>query len=340
MTVIELAKSRKWSEHRKMQRRQARDAAMGPNCPNDHPWATNAKFDYLHRRFCDACTREKAEKRRNDPMTYTGYCPQGHPYTRENTVIVVTQNSKVCLTCKRAASARARVLNADLIPKILDLARQGATRNALLARGPNRLGKALAPNTVTLTRLTKLKTPEGRELKQLFEQNRKMAHIMRYGVNAWLPAKREFLAAQFQKTHNLEAIATALNDRFGSDHTLKAVEARASKWKIRRDISYRLVLVEPAPASLRFPPGSLMERLVALLPKNLARDHRDDLISEIALAVFEGRVPEAELEAHVRVLVRRSFNADHDQWGDVSLDTTIPGTDLRRIDTISEGLWG
>jgi hypothetical protein len=60
------------------QRRQERYALMGPNCPNGHPWSENAKFNYRGYRFCDACAREKAEKRRNDPMTYTGACPQGH----------------------------------------------------------------------------------------------------------------------------------------------------------------------------------------------------------------------------------------------------------------------
>jgi hypothetical protein len=33
MTVIELAESRKWSEHQKMQRRREHYAAMGPNFP-------------------------------------------------------------------------------------------------------------------------------------------------------------------------------------------------------------------------------------------------------------------------------------------------------------------
>jgi hypothetical protein len=83
-----------------------------------------------------------------------------------------------------------------------------------------------------------------------------------------------------------------------------------------------------------------MERLVTLLPKNLAKDHRDDLIGDIALLVLEGRVPEVHLEANVRMLVRRSFKADHDRWGDMSLDTPVPGTDMLRIDTISEGVWG
>jgi len=339
MTTIVASLARKPPQHRTLQRRHERYAAMGPNCPNGHPWSENAKFNYRGYRFCIACTEMKAKARRNDPTTYTGKCPKGHTFTRENTVIVSSQNTKVCLTCKRAASARAGIVDADLIPRILDLARQGATINALLARGPQKLDKALAPNTVTITRLTKLKTAEGRELKQLFKQNEKMAHVMRYGVNAWLPAKREFLAAQFEKTRDLEAIAAALNERFGSNHTLKAVQARASKWNIR-NVNRTPSLIVPTSASLRLPHGSLMERLVALLPKNLARDHRDDLIGDIAMVVFEGRVPEADLEAHVWMLVRRSFKADHDRWGTVSLDTPIfeDGT-ITLGDTVTTGLW-
>jgi hypothetical protein len=159
------------------------------------------------------------------------------------------------------------VVDVDLIPRILDLARRGATINALMARGPQKLGKALAANTVTITRLTDLRTPEGRELKQLFAQNAKMAHAMRYGSNAWLPAKREFLAAQFDQTRDIEAIATALNERFGSTHTPTAVKSRASKWSIKHIVAPPIIV--SASASLRFPPGSLMERLVALLPKTL-----------------------------------------------------------------------
>jgi hypothetical protein len=324
---------------RRLQRRQELYALMGLNCPNGHAWEANAKFNYRGYRFCTACTEMKAEARRNDPATYTGKCPKGHAYTRENTLIVSSQNTKVCLTCKRAASARAGVVDADLIPRILDLARQGATINALLARGPRKLDKALVANTATLTHLTKLKTSEGRELKQLFAQNAKMAHAMRYGVNAWLPAKREFLAAQFAQTRDLEAIATALNERFGSTYTPTAVKHRAWKWNIKHVVPVPSIIV-PAPASLRFPPGSLMERLVALLPKNLARDHRDDLIGDIAMAVFEGRVAEAGLDAHVRMLVRRSFKADHDRWGAVSLDTPIfSDTTITLGDTVTTGLW-
>ena len=257
------------------------------------------------------CVPRLRHARRIRPPT-----PESVRYTRENTLIVPTQGTKVCLTCKRARSASVQILDAELIPTVLSHARQGATVNAMLGRGPTAFAVPLAPNSVTLTQLTRRKTPQGRELKQLLKQNERIAHAMRSVVNAWLPAKREFLAAQFQRTRDVTVIAAALNQRFGSSHTLKAVDSRASKWKIR--VTNRpSIIIEPVP-SLSFPPGSLMERLVVLLPKNLARDHRDDLISEIALAAFEGRVLEPDLEAHLRQLIRSSFKVDHNQWGDLS----------------------
>jgi hypothetical protein len=336
--------SRNWSKHRKLQRRQERYASMGPNCPNGHPWETTAKFDYRGYRYCIACTEMKAEARRNDPSTYNGKCPKGHAYTRDNTLIVSSQNTKVCLTCKRAASARAGVVDVDLIPRILDLARQGATINALLARGPRKLDKALAPNTVTLTRLTNLKTPEGRELKQLFAQNAKMAHAMRYGVNAWLEAKREFLAAQFEQTRDLEAIATAVNDRFGSHHSATAVAARAYKMGIRLDarrlIKTSVVKVLAPAAVLRFPVGSLLDRINTAVPRHLARDHRDDVIGEMALAVYEGRLDETDISRRVREFVNAGYRRDHDTYGPLSLDVPIFADSATTLgETITTGLW-
>jgi hypothetical protein len=64
ITVRAEEPSCKWSQHQKLQRRQERYASMGPNCPDGHPWSENAKFNYRRYRFCDACAREKAEKRR------------------------------------------------------------------------------------------------------------------------------------------------------------------------------------------------------------------------------------------------------------------------------------
>jgi hypothetical protein len=97
---------------------------------------------------------------------------------------------------------------------------------------------------------------------------------------------------------DIASVTKALNDHFGSSHSERTVRHHAWRWGLK--IVRKPAIISGAPIGLRLPVGSLMERLVALLPKNLARDHRDDLISDIAMLVFEGRVPESDLEANVR----------------------------------------
>jgi hypothetical protein len=199
-------------------------------------------FTYRGVRYCITCTKLKAEARRYDARTYTGNCPKGHPYTRDNTLIVSTQNSKVCLRCKRVASARARAVPADLIPQILAQARLGATINAVLGRGPTKGYKVLAGNSVTIRRLTNLKTPEGRELKQLFAQNEKMAHAKRFGVNSWLPDRREFLATQLTRSTNLAGdrlTASATSMPTSRSGVLSSVVRHRSSSSLRPDYGCR-----------------------------------------------------------------------------------------------------
>jgi hypothetical protein len=44
LVTCEEIPDRKWSERKKQERRREHYAAMGPNCPNGHPWSENAKF--------------------------------------------------------------------------------------------------------------------------------------------------------------------------------------------------------------------------------------------------------------------------------------------------------
>jgi hypothetical protein len=57
------------------------------------------------------------------------------------------------------------------------------------------------------------------------------------------------------------------------------------------------------------------------------------------LAITKGRLEAADIQRKVRQFVNFVYRRDHNPWGDVSLDTAIPGTDLLRINTVSEGQW-
>jgi hypothetical protein len=190
--------SRHWSTHRKLQRRQERYASKGPNCPNGHPWSQHAKFNHRDYRSCAACTREKAEKRRNDPMTYTGACPHGHAYTRENTTITCV-NSKVCVACLRKPEARPRALKPGEMDAILRRARKGETVNELSGEGgPKHRGKGII-SRVRLLAASLGETPEAIELKALLKQNGEAAVGNGRPLFRWSPESLSLLTAKYEK---------------------------------------------------------------------------------------------------------------------------------------------
>jgi hypothetical protein len=96
----------------------------------------------------------------------------------------------------------------------------------------------------------------------------------------------------------------------------------------------------PISFALRFPLGSLLDRINVVVPRHLPRDHRDDVIGEMALAIYEGRLDEMDIQRRVRELVNAGYRRDHDRFGPLSLDVPIfedGGTTLG--DRITVGLW-
>lgn len=84
----------------------------------------------------------------------------------------------------------------------------------------------------------------------------------------------------------------------------------------------------------------LYERASRAVPSTLPRDMRDDVIGEMVLAVLEGRLLPADVERRAAEFVRASFRADHNKWGDVSLDWS-PFSDgaVPLIERVTTGLW-
>jgi hypothetical protein len=335
--------SPKWTAEKKMQWRQEYYAAMGPNCPNGHPWATNAKFTYLSYRFCDACTREKAEKRRNDPMTYTGACVHGHAYTRENTMISCW-NLKVCLACKGKPDARPRSLKPGEMEKILKRARRGDTVNEISGEGgPKHRGKGII-SRVRLLGACLGDTPEAIELKGLLKQNGEAAVGNGRPLFRWSYESIALLSTEYKNGSDPQKIADLINVGFGRDFSASSIYSKAHKLGL---IERRARVIVPKPAklprltaALRFPIGSLLDRINAVVPRHLARDHRDDVIGEMALAVYEGRLEEADIERRFREFVNAGYRRDHDQYGPVSLDVPIfEGSEIRGIDRVTETIW-
>jgi hypothetical protein len=88
----------------------------------------------------------------------------------------------------------------------------------------------------------------------------------------------------------------------------------------------------------------VLDLIAAAVPRSLPRDQRDDIISNITLAVLEGRLKQSQIACQVKEFIRASFRDDHNRWGDVSLDVPI-GHDVEsapRINFIRDDqrLWG
>jgi hypothetical protein len=363
MTAVELADpvdtiiaraqkpSRQGSKHRKLQWRLERYASTGPNCPNGHPWSENAKFTYHGYRFCDACAREKAEKRRNDPMTYTGACPQGHAYTRENTKITCW-NAKFCVACCRKPDAKPRPLQPGQMEELLRRARRGETTSELSGEGgPKHRGKGII-SRVRLLAACSGDTPESRELKTLLKQNGDAAVGNGRPEYRWSQKSLALLTAEYEKGLPSEEIVGLINEKFDRDFTVGAIYTKASKLGLERpariimpkSVEMRRIQIipklPPLTTALRFPIGSLLDRINAVVPRYLARDHRDDVIGDMVLAVYEGRLEEADIERRVGEFVNVGYRRDHDKHKTVSLDVPLfDGSELRGIDRITTGLW-
>lgn len=313
-------------------------AASGPDCPNGHPWSTNARFNYRGNRSCDTCLRAKAAARRNDPATYTGACPLGHEYTRENTVIT-NQNSKLCLTCRRVNFNKGRSVSPEQMQRVLAKARDGATASVILGNKKSLGKKTGIIDRPTLLNLLKLQTPDCQELKQLLDKN----SFRGRQPYRWTSETRSLLAEEAARSSTFEDITILLNGRFNTDFSVGAVRAQAGKLALvrpRRVIIPRLPKLPPLVTALHFPVGSLLDRINAVVPRHLPRDHRDDVIAEMVLAIYEGKLEEIDIGRRVREFVNAGYRRDHDRYGPVSLDQPIyEDSPIRLIDKISTGMW-
>jgi hypothetical protein len=57
--------------------------------------------------------------------------------------------------------------------------------------------------------------------------------------------------------------------------------------------------------ALRFPAGSILDRINAVVPRHLSRDHRDDVIAEMVLAICEGELEEVDISLRIPGIAAR-----------------------------------
>lgn len=127
--------------------------------------------------------------------------------------------------------------------------------------------------------------------------------------------------------------------------------ARRMRLMIRPDIKFggrtsgpRLSLCYPfMPAvSKPRPEHELLMMINEAVPRGIPEDRRADICQELALAILIGDVETANLEKAWQAMFKKVYKMHPADFGPISLDAPIPGTDdLRLLDILSEedGLW-
>ncbi|HWK66116.1 MAG TPA: hypothetical protein VNS34_14330 [Rhizobiaceae bacterium] len=81
-------------------------------------------------------------------------------------------------------------------------------------------------------------------------------------------------------------------------------------------------------------PDKFYRQILKLLPQTLPRHVRDDVASSLCLAIMERKVLTKNIQTEVANYLR-AYNREYDTFKTVSLDETIPGTTMTRLDKLA-----
>jgi hypothetical protein len=101
--------------------------------------------------------------------------------------------------------------------------------------------------------------------------------------------------------------------------------------------NHRRLIVSPAIIRTA---DDIMEVISAAVPPYLSKDHRDDVIQNIWMAVLERKLKRGEIKARACEFIRSEYRTSHNAWGPRSLDVPIYlDSNTTLLDTLTRGLW-
>lgn len=176
---------------------------------------------------------------------------------------------------------------------------------------PKRTPEQLAKHREYERRRRAAMTPEQR----VAYNEKTRVRMARYYARLSDEKKRERIAADNERRR-----AARKAERIAAE---KVRRAQAAKWKAEN----RAAFDEDAAA--------IYARISRAIPAGYPSDIRDDVASDISIALLDGELPINGIEREVRRFISAHFSGR--EWGRIwSLDAAIPGTDgIRRIDTIA-----
>lgn len=130
---------------------------------------------------------------------------------------------------------------------------------------------------------------------------------------------------QYRERHK-ERINAGFRARRANDP--QYAERLRQNWRNYRDRVRSINIV-------RHDPDTVYRMIAQAVSAALPRHMRDDVISSMLLAVLEGKLMLEQVSRRVREFVSE-YNRQYDHYKHVSLDGMIPGTTVRRIDTLAD----
>jgi hypothetical protein len=164
-------------------------------------------------------------------------------------------------------------------------------------------------------------TEKAKDYQRRYQESHREGHRER--SNRYAASHREKINAkhaEWRATHK-EHIA-----ELNRQYILNFPEKAKAKWA-------RYRLKRRSIAQVRTSPEEVYRRAIAALPSGLPRFIRDDVVSNLCLAILEGQINVNDMAAQARVFLR-AYNRDYDTFQTVSLDVLIPGTKTTYLDAL------
>jgi hypothetical protein len=193
------------------------------------------------------------------------------------------------------------------------------------------------------------RTDEYRAKNRAKREKARANYKKRARSEAQLAAERRYAIRRVQMQ---QALSDAQKENNREAHRIRAAARRQDPEKRKRDKEKKYRYNKRWPERVRasqqrrhnrqraiklYKSPSAVDRLHLLakkaLPPGLARCTRDDVISEITLAIFLGTLVEKDLGKRAGEFLR-AYNREYDTFKTLSLDAPMGGTDLRRIDLL------
>lgn len=247
------------------------------------------------------------------------HCCHGHELTSANTYRN-PRGSLECLTCKRAAKLRWRTKHRPE-SRAYNLTDCNFPRIRFCKHGHALVGENLVftTNRIRCRNCMRRVSAKSKSNPSLSESTvRRVLDNLREGrtisnMAGW--AGNDYVGGKIVEPNRLKAFCVA-NPRLG-----KIINELAEK-NAKQAQAWKRVSRIARPAIVRAT-DDIMMMIRAAVPRYLPKDHRDDVIQNIWMAVLERRLKRSEIQERASDFIGAEYKVNHNKWGPCSLDAPI-----------------